>query len=152
GDQVPADREEVAEHDLRDRAQPGHGRAHRGAEDGLLADRGVTAPRRAELLEQPDRRLEHPAGRRDVLAEEHHVGVAAHLLSDTPGDCLSARDNCHSAFFTVKTYEITAMTVATGTVSPSATRISLSTPVTGAGISVSTLSVPISSRGAPPVI
>ena len=44
GDQVPADREEIAEHDLGDRPQAGHRGADRGPEDGLLADRGVTDP------------------------------------------------------------------------------------------------------------
>ena len=40
GDDVPADGEEVREHDLGDRSQPGHRGAHRRAEDGLLARSG----------------------------------------------------------------------------------------------------------------
>ena len=64
GDQVPADREEVAEHDLGDRPQAGHRGAHRGAEDGLLADRGVADPLRAELLEQARGGLGHRRPRR----------------------------------------------------------------------------------------
>ena len=46
---------------------------------------------------------------------------------------------------------ITASTVPTGTVSSAATLISASVPLAGAGMSVSTLSVPISSSGSPSV-
>ena len=41
---------------------------------------------RAELLVEPDGRLEHAAGLADVLAEEDHVGIARHLLRDAAGD------------------------------------------------------------------
>jgi hypothetical protein len=41
GQLVHGDGEEVAEHDLHDRAHAGDGRAHRGPGDGRLADRGV---------------------------------------------------------------------------------------------------------------
>ena len=50
GDVVEADREEIREHDLGDRLQPGHRRAHRGAENGLLGDRRVAHAQRPELL------------------------------------------------------------------------------------------------------
>ena len=86
GDIVEADRDEVREHDLGDRLQSGHRRAHGGAEDRLLGDRRVAHAQRAELLEQPDGRLEHAAGLGDVLAEEHHVGVARHFLRDAADD------------------------------------------------------------------
>ena len=59
GEVVPAAGEEVGEHDLGDRPHPGHRGAHRGADDGLLGDRRVPDPLGAELLEQPDGRLEH---------------------------------------------------------------------------------------------
>ncbi len=62
--------------------KPGHRRAHGGAEDRLLGDRRVAHAQRPELLVKPDRRLEHAAGLGDVLAEEHHVGVARHFLGD----------------------------------------------------------------------
>src|SRR5207245_1191278 len=74
-------------------------RAYRGAEDGLLADRGVADPLRPELLEQARGRLEYPAGRRHVLAEEHHVWIPAHFLGDTPRHCVSISDNCHVSPF-----------------------------------------------------
>src|SRR4029077_6882596 len=44
---------------------------------------------------------------------------------------------------------ITATTLLTGTVSPSLTRISATTPAAGEGISASTLSVEISNSGSP---
>src|SRR3712207_7569152 len=40
-DDVPAHREEIAEHDLGDHGDAGHRRAHRRAEDRLLGDRRV---------------------------------------------------------------------------------------------------------------
>ena len=95
GDQVPADREEVAEHDLGDRPQAGHRGAHRGAEDGLLADRGVADAFRPELLQQAGSGLEHPARRGDILAEEDHVGIAAHLLGDPPGYRVTVCNSSH---------------------------------------------------------
>ena len=83
-DHVPGHREEVAEHQLGDGAQAGHRRAHRRADDRLLADRRVDDPARAEPVEQALGQLEHAAGRADVLAEQHDVRVALHL----PGDAL----------------------------------------------------------------
>ena len=76
GDVVEADREEIREHDLGDRLEAGHRRAHGGAENRLLGDRRVAHAQRAELLVQADGRLEHAAGLGHVLAEEHDVGVA----------------------------------------------------------------------------
>jgi len=56
------------------------------AEDGLLADRGVAdPPRPPNCSSSPRRRLENAARRRDILAEEDHAGVAAHLLRGFPG-------------------------------------------------------------------
>src|SRR5262249_15105577 len=142
GDQVPADREEVAEHDLGDRAEAGHGRAHGRAQDRLLADRGVPDPLWPEFLQEADGGLEHAAGRRHVFAEEHDRLVAPHLLRDARRHRLAVRDERHW---------MTARIVPTGTVSFSATLISASVPLAGAGISASTLSVPISRSGSPSV-
>ena len=86
GDVVEAHRDEIREHDFGDRLQPGHRRAHRGAEDRLFGDRRVAHAQRTELLVQPDRRLEHAAGLGDVLAEKHHVRIARHFLRDAAGD------------------------------------------------------------------
>ena len=55
----------------RDRAQAGHRRAHRRADDRLLADRRVADPLRPEPVEQPLGQLEHAARGADVLADEH---------------------------------------------------------------------------------
>ncbi len=86
GDHVPGHREEVREHQLRDRAQAGHRRAHRRADDGLLADRRVADTRRAELVEQALGQLEDASGRPDVLADQHDARVAPHLLGDARRD------------------------------------------------------------------
>jgi hypothetical protein len=86
GDVIEADRNEVGEHDLGDRLQAGHGRAHGGAEDRLLGNRRVAHPLRTELLVEPDRGLEHAAGLGHVLAEEHDVRIALHLLGDAADD------------------------------------------------------------------
>src|SRR6185312_1722902 len=85
GDVVEAHREKIREHDLGDRLEAGHRRAHRGAEDGLLGDRRVAHTQWTELLIEPDGRLEYAAGLGYVLAEEHHVVVARHFLRD-PAD------------------------------------------------------------------
>ena len=82
GDEVPAHREEVREHDLGDGPQPRHRRSHGGAEDGLLGDRRVDDPVGSELLEQPGGGLEDAPGPAHVLTEEHDGLVSAHLLGD----------------------------------------------------------------------
>jgi hypothetical protein len=86
GDVVEAHGEEVRKHDLGDRLQAGHRRAHGGAEDRLLGDRTIAHALGPELLVEPHRGLEHAASLGHVLAEEDHVGVAAHLLSNAAGD------------------------------------------------------------------
>src|SRR4029079_6515886 len=48
----------------------------------LLGDRRVAHAPRAEFLQQAHRRLEHAAGAGHVLAQEHDVLVALHLLGD----------------------------------------------------------------------
>ena len=86
GDIVEADGEEVGEHDLSDRPQSGHRRAHGGAEDRLLGDRRVADASWSELLVEADGRLEHAARLADVLAEEDDALVARHLLGDAARD------------------------------------------------------------------
>src|SRR5205823_13049198 len=91
GEVVPAAGEEVGEHDFGDRPDAGHRRAHRGADDRLFGDGRVPDPPRAELLEQPDGRLEHALRGADVLAETHDRRVAAHLPGDPLGDRFAIR-------------------------------------------------------------
>ncbi len=86
GDIVEAHRDEVGEHDLGDRLQAGHRRAHGGAEDCLLGDRRVAHAHRTELFVQADGRLEHAAGLGDVLAEKYDVRIARHFLGDAADD------------------------------------------------------------------
>ena len=51
-DLVHAAAEEVDEHQLGDRSQPGRGRADRRADETRLGDRGVEDPVAAELLDE----------------------------------------------------------------------------------------------------
>ena len=71
-DLVEAERQEVAEHDLGDRAVAGEGEPGRHAGDRALADRRRAHPVR-EVRAQPARHLEGAAVRvDDVLAEQDH--------------------------------------------------------------------------------
>src|SRR6185437_1146114 len=85
-------REEVGEHDLRDRAHPGHRGAHRQSEDRLLGDRGVPDPAGPELAEQALRGLEHSPGRPDVLTQADHILVTPQFARDSLGDGFAIRD------------------------------------------------------------
>src|SRR4029453_10285347 len=100
-DLVEADPHEVAKHQLGDRAQARAGGADGRADERRLADRGVQHPARV-LVVQALGHPEHaapgvelatgplPAG--DVLAEQHHRGVAGHLLVEGLVDRLLERD------------------------------------------------------------
>ena len=96
GDVVEAHREEIREHDLGDRLEPRHRRAHGGAEDRLLGNRRVAHAHRTEFLQQANGSLEHAAGAGDVLAQEHDVLVALHLLRDAAGDGIAIRQFRHA--------------------------------------------------------
>ena len=80
-----SDAGEVGEHHLGDRAQPAHGRAEGGADDRLLGDRRIAHASRAEPVEQPLGRLEHAAGRADVLAEQNTSGSSPRARRPAPG-------------------------------------------------------------------
>ena len=97
GDDIPAHRQKIREHDLCDGTQPGHRRTHGGADDRLFGDRRVAHALRPEPLQQTDGRLEHAAGGGDVLAEEHHAIVACHLLGDAGGNRLAVGQFRHDA-------------------------------------------------------
>ncbi len=89
GDVVEADRNEIREHDFRDRLQPGHRRAHGGAQNRLLGNRCIAHPARAELFVEPHRGLEHAASLADVFTNKNNVGIALHFLRDAAGDCVA---------------------------------------------------------------
>ena len=55
-------------------------------------------------VEQALGQLEHAAGRADVLADEHHARVAAHLLRDRRGECGSVRQFRHDEPPSVQTW------------------------------------------------
>ena len=80
---------EVAEHHLEHRTQAGDRGAVRGAGERELGDRRVEHPLGPEPLQQIGGHLEHPAGRGDVLAEEHDGGVALELLGERVADRVS---------------------------------------------------------------
>ncbi len=71
---------EVPGHELHDRLQPGHGRAHRHAGEAVLGDRGVDHAAVAELFQQAAADLVGALVLGDFLAHQEHVLVAAHLL------------------------------------------------------------------------
>ena len=89
GHEIPADRKEIGEHDLGDGTKPGHGRAHGGADDGLLGYGRIPDPVSPEFLEQPDGGLEHASRSGNVFAEKHYVFVTAHFLGDAVTNCLA---------------------------------------------------------------
>ena len=97
GDDIPADSEKIGEHDLGDRLQPGHGRAHGGAKNGLFRNRRIAHTFRTEFLEQTHGRFEHAAGRTNIFAQKHHVFVAAHFLCDGFGHRLAIGQFRHAA-------------------------------------------------------
>jgi hypothetical protein len=72
--------EEVAEHDLDDRAQPAHGRAEGRRGEGELGDRRVDDPLGAEAVDEVRSDVEDPA-LGHVLAEQHHARVGFHLIA-----------------------------------------------------------------------
>ena len=110
-DHVPAGREEVREHDLRNRPESGHGGAHGGPDDRLLRDGRVTDPIRAEALEQPDRGFEDAAGRAHVLADEVDHRVPLHLLRDPRRDRLAEAQFRHAAPPSLQTWRSISSTV-----------------------------------------
>ncbi len=104
-DHVPGHREEVGEHQLGDRAQAGHRRAHRRADDRLLADRRVADAIGPELVEQALGQLEHAAGgARRPRRSSTTRRVAAHLLGDAGGDGLPVRQFRHAEPPSVQTW------------------------------------------------
>jgi hypothetical protein len=70
----------------------GHRGAHRHADNRLLRDRRVPDPVRPELIQQADRRLEHAAGRADVLAQANDRRIAAHLPRQSVRDRVPVGD------------------------------------------------------------
>lgn len=97
GEVVPATGREAGEHDLDDRAGPGHRGTHRRAHDGLFGDRRVPHPFRPELLEQSGGRPEHSPGLGDVPADADHGRIAPHLPGQPLRDRLAIGDHVRHA-------------------------------------------------------
>ena len=85
-------RQEVAEHEVDHRTHAGHGGADRHAGEAGFADGRVAHPFGAELLDQAGEHLEGGAGLGDVLAQDEHARVAAHLLGERLVDGLGEGD------------------------------------------------------------
>ena len=83
---VHRQRHEVAEHDLEDRPQPGHGGAEGGAGERQLGDRGVEDAVVAEALLEARRDREHAARERRRPRRRRRPLVALHLLGDRVAD------------------------------------------------------------------
>ena len=93
GDLVERDTEEVHEHELRDRAHARERGAQRRADDRRLGDRRVAHTIGAVLGGQPERDLEHAAGRiGDVFAEQDDPIVAGERAVEGPVDRLHEAD------------------------------------------------------------
>jgi hypothetical protein len=87
-DLIEGREDEVAELDLRHRAQAVQGHADRGADDAGLGQRRVDHAIAAELLEEAAGGAEHAAELADVLAEHDGARVLAHLQAQRVVDRL----------------------------------------------------------------
>ena len=85
---IPGAGDEVRELHLRDRTQPHHRRARRAAHDRRLGERRVDDAPRTELLLEALGDLEGPAVDPDVLADQEHAPVVAHLEPEPVADRL----------------------------------------------------------------
>ena len=72
--------DEVAEHDVHDGPQAGHGRADGDAGKARLGNRRIQHALGAELLHQPGEDLERRAGLRHIFPDDEDARVAAHLF------------------------------------------------------------------------
>ena len=146
GDQIPAHAEEIREHDLGDRAQPGHRRAHRGADDRLLRDRRVPHAIGAEAFRQPDRRLEDAARRGDVFAEQHDGRIAFHLLGDPGRDRITVGQLRHSELPSAQTLVRSSSSEGSGLAFASAVSVSIHAAVSRSIASSSPGAIPCCCR------
>ena len=117
--------------------------AHRGQIDIFLARQ---PPHQAASCESLGRSAARFRGRgaRGLLPASTALLLAAPLAA---AEAVCSLDGRREAAEAAPAASITATTVLTGTVCPSAILISRSTPAAGAGISASTLSVEISNSG-----
>ena len=81
-DLVVGDTCKVREHDLADGPQARHCGTQHGADDRLFGDRCVSDPLAAESGKEALGGLEHAAGRADILADQHHLGIDLELVSE----------------------------------------------------------------------
>ena len=72
--------EEVAEHDVDDGAQAGHGGADADAGESGFGDGSIDDALGAEFFDQAGEHFERRAGFGDVFAENADAGVAAHFF------------------------------------------------------------------------
>ncbi len=91
------DREQgkVPGHELDDRPEPGHRRAHAEAGEAELGDGRVHHAHRSELVEQPAAHLVCALIDPDFLSHEKDVGVALHLLTEGSVEGISVGQDRH---------------------------------------------------------
>ena len=93
---------EIAEHHLDHGTQARDRGAIGGAGERQLGDRCVEHPLGPKSSQQIGGRLEHPAGRGDVLAKEHHGGVALELLGERVADRDSELELAHGLYWVAR--------------------------------------------------
>ena len=79
---IHGQREEVAEHDVDDRAQAGHGRADADSGEAGFGDRRVEHALGAEFFHEAGEHFEWRSRFGDVFAENADARVAAHLFGE----------------------------------------------------------------------
>ena len=82
---------EIPGHEFDDRPHPGHGRADAQSGESLLGDQRVDDPLRPELVEQTLADLVGAPILRDLLADQHHFPISAHLLGQGVAQRLAHR-------------------------------------------------------------
>jgi hypothetical protein len=89
--------DEIGELELDDRAQALDGGRRCGADESTFADRRIDHAVGAELLDEPACDLECAAEGGNVFAEQDHVAIPPHLITEAIRDGLEVCPNAHSA-------------------------------------------------------
>ena len=79
---VHGERQEIAEHDVDDRAQARHRGADANAGEAGFGNRSVEHALGAEFFHQPGKHLERRSRFGDVFAEDAHTRVAPHFFGE----------------------------------------------------------------------
>ena len=88
---VHDDRQEIAEHDVHDRTQAGHGRTDAEAAETSFRNRRVDDAILAELVDESGEHFEGGARLGHVFAHQDDVRIAPHLFGDGLFDGIAER-------------------------------------------------------------